>query len=78
MVAFTIVFFLSLWAIDLSVTAMLNPGMLLTNGLVAREPVQVYHMALMMAGISVFLLCIICIDATNANPLIKPITRLKQ
>jgi len=35
-----------LWSIDISTSAMLTPGAVLTNGWQERDPVFIYHMAL--------------------------------
>jgi len=35
-----------LWCIDISMSAMLNPGSILTNGWQERDPMLMYHIAL--------------------------------
>lgn len=53
----TIVFMLSLWCIDVSVTA-LNLGGIMTNGWTFINPTQTYHLALCVAILSFFCICL--------------------
>ena len=64
-IVFTIVFILSLWCIDVSVTTM-NLGGIMTNGLYTLNPIQTYHTGLMLAIMS-FVGNMIVIDIKNVN-----------
>ena len=52
---FYTVFMLSIWCIDISVTA-INLGLVMTNGFIFKNPAQTYHLGLYTALLSGFLL----------------------
>jgi len=51
---FLVIVFLSLWAIDISVTAMLSNGFL-TNGFFYSNPAMIYHIGLYLISLTCFL-----------------------
>jgi len=42
----TVMFMLGIWCIDLSISSMLNPGFVMTNGFIERSPAQTYHLGI--------------------------------
>jgi hypothetical protein len=63
---FTIVFMLSLWNIDICITA-LNFGGVLTNGFYIVEPAKLYHISITIAILSFFIVCLIGLDSGGKN-----------
>jgi hypothetical protein len=58
-------FFLSLWCLDLSVTALLN-GLVLTNGFMVANPAVMYHVALGIVILSFIGMTFMAIEAFYA------------
>jgi len=43
-----VLFLISIWMLDLSVSALMNPNFIMNNGFVERQPAQTYHLGLAM------------------------------
>ena len=51
---------LFLWCIDISISAMLNNG-IITSGFITSSPMLMYHACLYASVLNLALMCIICI-----------------
>lgn len=40
------IFLISIWMLDVSVSALMNPNFVMSNGFIERQPAQTYHLGL--------------------------------